>query len=258
MRFRSLLITISFAVLGLYGVLILSLFYFFSPSHFLSTLFSQRVLFSIRLSLLAATMATFLSVALAIPSAYAISRFRFKGKDLVDTILELPMIVSPAALGAMILIFFNTPVGDFLQQSGFRFIFALPGIILAQFMTTVGIATRLIKTALDEIPVRYENVARSLGVSPQVAFLTITLPLAKKGIIASSILTWAKALGEFGATITVAGSMAMRTETIPIALFMRLSNADIEGTVLLIFILIVTGLGILYLSRLLLKNTYHA
>lgn len=258
MKFRNLLIAISFGILALYGVLILCLFYFFDPSLFLDTLLSERVLFSIRLSLFTASIATFISVVLAIPSAYAISRFHFKGKNLIDTILELPMIVSPAALGAMILIFFNTPPGEFLQENNMRFVFALPGIVLAQFITTAGIATRLVKTALDEIPVRYENVARSLGVSPLMAFLTITLPLAKRGIMASGILTWAKALGEFGATITVAGSMAMRTETIPIAIFMRLSNADIEGTVLLIFILIMFGLGILYLSRFLLKKTSYA
>ncbi|MBW2029060.1 MAG: ABC transporter permease subunit [Deltaproteobacteria bacterium] len=180
MKFRNLLIAISFGILALYGVLILCLFYFFDPSLFLATLLSDRVLFSIRLSLFTASIATFISVVLAIPSAYAMSRFHFKGRNLIDTILELPMIVSPAALGAMILIFFNTPPGEFLQENNMRFVFALPGIVLAQFITTAGIATRLVKTALDEIPVRYENVARSLGVSPVMAFLTITLPLAKR------------------------------------------------------------------------------
>jgi molybdate transport system permease protein len=90
------------------------------------------------------------------------------------------------------------------------------GILLAQFITTVGIGTRLIKAAMDEIPIRYEEAAKTLGASPLKAFLTVTLPLSKQGIIASSILTWAKALGEFGATITVAGSRAMKTEPLPV------------------------------------------
>jgi molybdate transport system permease protein len=82
----------------------------------------------------------------------------------------------------------------------------------------------------------------------------VTLPLCKKGILAASVLTWAKAIGEFGATITIAGSMAMKTETLPIAIFMRLSTADIEGTVVLILILVTIGLTTLYGVRLLTKK----
>jgi len=258
MSFKRLTITFSLLTFLLYAGLILSLFYFFKGSLFMETLFSERTLFSIKLSLLSATLATSLSLLLAIPSAYALSRYNFKGKNLIDTILEFPMIVSPAALGALLLIFFNTPVGEFLQEHTFQFVFAFPGIILAQFVTTAGIATRLLKAALDEIPRRYEEVARTLGATPFKAFMTVTLPLAKRGIFASIILTWAKALGEFGATITVAGSMAMKTETLPIAIFMRLSSADIEGTVVLILILVSIGLGILYLVRYLSKRGEYA
>lgn len=159
------------------------------------------------------------------------------------------MIVSPVALGALILIFFNTPAGGFVQNS-IQVVFTVYGILLAQFITTVGIATRLIKAAMDEIPARYEDAAKTLGASPFKAFLTVTLPLSRRGIVASSILTWAKALGEFGATITVAGSMAMKTETLPVAIFMRLASADIEGTAVLVLILIGIGLGLLYGVRL--------
>ena len=161
------------------------------------------------------------------------------------------MIVSPVALGALILIFFNTPVGSLIQEKGVHVVFTVYGIFLAQFITTVGIATRLVKAAMDEIPARYEDVAKTLGASPAKAFFTVTLPLSRRGIIASAILTWAKALGEFGATITVAGSMAMKTETLPVAIFMKLAGADIEGTAVLVLILLAIGLGLLYGVRLL-------
>lgn len=255
MTFKRLSISISFMVFIIYFGLILSLFYFYNGDLFLKALTSKRTLFSIRLSLLSATVATIFSVLLAIPSAYALSRFQFPGRQLIDTILELPMIVSPMALGATVLIFFNTPMGTFLEEHGIRFIFTINGIFLAQFITTLGIATRLIKAAIDEIPTRYEEAARTLGASPAKTFFTVTLPLTKRGIIASSILTWAKAIGEFGATITVAGSMAMKTETIPVAIFMRLASADIEGTVVLVLILIGIGLGILYGVRLIAKRS---
>ncbi len=254
MTLRSLSILFSFLVFALYLGLVVSMFYFWNSSIFVGTLFSERTLFSIKLSLLSATIATLLSLFLALPSAYALSRFNFRGKQIIDTVLEFPMIVSPAALGAMLLIFFNNPLGIWIQEHFVQFVFAPYGIVLAQFITTIGVATRLVKTAMDEIPRRYEDVARSLGVAPWKVFFTVTLPLSKRGIIAGAVLTWAKALGEFGATITVAGSMAMKTETLPIAIFMRLSTADIEGTVVLIFLLISIGLALLYSLRLLTKK----
>lgn len=255
MTFKRLSIAISFIVFIMYGGFILSLFYFYNGRLFLEIFQSERTLFSIRLSLFTATVATLISVFFAIPSAYALSRFHFPGRQMVDTMLELPMIISPVALGAVVLIFFNTPPGIFIQGKGIQFVFTIYGIFLAQFITTVGIATRLIKAAMDEIPTRYEEVARTLGASPSKAFFTVTLPICKKGIIASSILTWAKAIGEFGATITIAGAMPMKTETIPIAIFMRLASADIEGTVVLVLILIGIGLGILYGVRLLTRRS---
>jgi len=258
MSFKRAAILCSFLTFGIYVALIVSLFYFFRSNVLFETLTSERTLFSIRLSILAATVSTSLALLLAVPSAFALSRYEFPGKRLVDTILEVPMIVSPAALGAMLLIFFNNPLGLWVQEHWTQFVFTVYGIILAQFVTVCGIATRLTKAAMDEIPIRYEAVARSLGASPAKAFFTITLPMSRRGIFAASILTWAKALGEFGATITVAGSMAMKTETLPIAIFMRLSTADIEGTVTLILILVSIGVAGLYAVRVLSRNTYYA
>ena len=249
MTFKRLAIAFSILVFLLYAGLILCLFYFYDGSLFMQTLRSARTLFSLKLSLVTATMATAISVFFAVPAAYALSRYRFPGRQIIDTILELPLIVSPIALGALVLIFFNTPAGRFVQERGIQVVFTVYGILLAQFITTVGIATRLIKATMDEIPPRYEDAAKTLGASPARAFLTITLPLARRGIIASGILTWAKAFGEFGATITVAGSMAMKTETLPVAIFMKLASADIERTVVLVLILISIGLGLLYAVR---------
>ncbi len=246
------------AVLALYGGLIASLFWFFDGGVFLGTLFSERTLFSVRLSLLAATAATVAALLLAIPAAYALSRHRFPGREAAETVLELPLIVSPAALGAIILIFFNNPVGEWIQENVTYFVFGFAGIVLAQFVTVLGVAVRMLEAAFDQVPVELETVARTLGASPRHAFFTITLPLAWRGLVAAFILTWAKALGEFGATLMVAGSMAMRTETLPIAIFMRLSSADIKGTVVLILILVAIGLAALFAARRILGRAAHA
>lgn len=249
MSLRRTTIVAALAVLGLYGGLILSLGWFLDGAALRGALLSPRTLFSVQISIVAATLATCLALALAIPAAYALSRYRFRGRVLVDTVLEFPIIVSPAALGAMLLIFFNNPLGEWVQEYTVRFVFTFAGIILAQFFTILGVAVRLLKTSFDEVPVELEGVARTLGATPRYAFLTVTLPLARHGLMAAFILAWAKAVGEFGATIMIAGTMAMRTETLPVAIYLRLASADIEGTVALILLLVIIGLMALYTAR---------
>jgi molybdate transport system permease protein len=258
MTLRRATVIAALLVLALYGGLIVSLAWFLEWPTLRETLTSPRTLFSIQLSLIGATAAALLAMVLAVPAAYALSRYSFYGREAVDTILEFPIIVSPAALGAILLIFFNNPVGEWVQAHGVRFVFTFAGIVLAQFVTVLGVAARLLKASFDEVPLELETVARSLGATPRRAFFTVTLPLARRGLLAAFILSWAKALGEFGATIMVAGTMAMRTETLPIAIFMRLASADIEGTVALILVLVATGLAALSLSRWLLGKVAHA
>lgn len=255
---RSTCILSAISVLALYAALIFSLSWFLDLEIFKQEIFSKRTLFSLRLSLITATVATLLAFIVAIPAAYGLSRFNFKFKDAVETILEFPIIVSPAALGAILLIFFNNPLGKWMQDNLITFVFAFSGIVLAQFVTILGMSVRMLKAAFDAVSIELETVARTLGASPKHVFLTVTLPQAKNGLIAALILSWAKAIGEFGATLMVAGSMAMRTETLPVAIFMRLSSADLEATVALILILVCFGLAALYVVRRLLKGTPNA
>ncbi|MDZ7613744.1 MAG: ABC transporter permease subunit [Flavobacteriaceae bacterium] len=151
----------------------------------------------------------------------------------------------------MILIFFSTRYGSYIQEHTVQVVFSIAGIIIAQLVTILGISIRLIKAVMDEIPPRYENIARTLGATQWKAFRTVTLPLAKRGIIAAYLLAWAKAIGEFGATITVAGSMPLKTETLPTAIYLRLASADIEGSVVLILIIVSIGIFTLTIFRLL-------
>jgi len=250
MNFRYTMIGAAAGIFIFYLGLILSLFYFVGGKGFWEAFLNPYTLFSIQLSLTAATLATFFAVIIGLPSAYALSRFDFKGKNIMDTFLEIPMIVSPIALGASFLVFFNTPLGELIQNKGILFVFEVPGIILAQFATIAGLTTRLMKASLDEISPRYEAVARSLGSSPWQAFYRVTLPLSFRGLLASVILAWAKAFGEFGATVTLAGAMPGKTETMPIAIFTALASANIEKAIVLILILMGFGLLTLYGVRL--------
>lgn len=254
MSLRKLTIALATFLTLFFLVLILTLILFSRFSGFWAVLTDKRFLFSLRLSLTTATLATFIALLLAIPVAYALARYQFWGKRFIDTFTEMPQILSPVALGALLLIFFSSQAGQTLQKLGVSFVYTVAGIILAQFISVVGVAVRLLKANFEQIPTRLENVARSLGATPRQVFFSITLPLAQRAILASALLCWAKAIGEFGATITIAGSMAFRTETLPIAIFNALSGSETNKAAVLILILAATGLLILYLVRLLIGD----
>ncbi len=256
MQVKKLFTAAAAGIFLLYALLIVSAFFFFDAPAFHKSLHEPRVLHAVFTSLLAASLATVIAVMLAIPAAYALSRFSFRLKSAVDLMLEFPMIISPAALGALLLIFFQTPAGTFFREQVSDIVYTFWAIVIAQFVTILGISTRLIKAVFDEIPVRYEHIARTLGATQRKAFLSVSLPLARKGIVAAIVLTWAKAIGEFGATITLAGSMPMKTETLPTAIFMHLSMADIKGSVSLIVLLLCISLPVLIITRLLIKRRH--
>ncbi|MCJ7606134.1 MAG: ABC transporter permease subunit, partial [Dehalococcoidales bacterium] len=195
------------------------------------------------------TISTVIAILIAVPVAYAISRNRFWGKDVVDSLLDLPIVISPVALGAALLIFFNTPLGSAIDDNIIKFVFATPGIVLAQVTVISALAIRLLKSTFDGIDPRYEQVARTLGCSKPEAFFRVTLPLARDGLIAAMILTWARAVGEFGATVMLAGATAMKTETLPTAIFLSLASADVGKAVAVIFVLIVIAVVALLVIR---------
>jgi molybdate transport system permease protein len=240
----SVLAVVVLCLLGLIGAMLT----YTDWRTFVSAFLSPEILFAIRLSLISASVATVVAMLIAVPVAYALSRTRFPGKNAVDSLLDLPIVMSPVALGAALLIFFSTPLGANIN-SHLKFVFAVPGIILAQVIVVNGLAIRLLKSTFDSIDPRYEQVGRTLGCTQPAAFFSITVPLAKDGLIAASILTWARAIGEFGATVTLAGATAMKTETLPIAIYLSLASADIGRAIAVVLILLVISLLALLVIR---------
>lgn len=224
---------------------------------FISALFSEEILFAIRLSVITATISAVISILIAIPVAYAISRTSFPGKDIVDSLLDLPIVISPVALGAALLVFFNTPLGAGIDDNIVKFVFSVPGIVLAQFTVISALAIRLLKSTFDGIDPRYEQVARTLGCSKPEAFFRVSLPLARDGLIAAAILTWARAVGEFGATVTLAGATAMKTETLPTAIFLSLASADVSKAIAVIFVLVIIAVAALLVIRKIIGRRYQ-
>ncbi|MDW7711621.1 MAG: ABC transporter permease [Deferrisomatales bacterium] len=217
----------------------------------LAALGQPHVRQAVALSLGTATVATCLALCLAVPAAYGLARYRFPGAAVVDVLLDLPMVLSPVAVGVSWLLFFRTSGGQWVEEHLLRFVFEVPGIVLAQFTVALALATRVLKASYQDVDVRYEQVARFLGCTPWGAFRRVTLPLARRGLVAAFILGWARSVGEFGATVTLAGAVPGKTETVPVAIYLRLASVDVGGAVALMLLLSAIGLLALAAVRLL-------
>ena len=209
----------------------------------------SEILFAARLSLITATLSSLIALVISIPVAYLFSRYSFPGKELFDTLLDLPIVLSPIALGALLLIFFNTALCERIEHWFGPFVFEVRGIVLAQFAVIVGLSLRLLKETFQSIDVEYENLARSLGYDQMQVFIRVVLPMARRGLLAAFLLTWGRAIGEFGATVTLAGATTMKTETIPVAIFLNFESVDISSAIVFITILIVMSFAVLLFVR---------
>lgn len=246
---------LSLAILtGYFLLLVGSQSAFFSFDVFVKQLFQADIRSAIALSLLAATVSSCLAICFAIPAAYALARIEFPGKRLVDTFIDLPMVLTPIALGTLILMSWNTSFGKLLASFGLTIPFTLTGVILAQFTVVVAISVRMLKATFEQINPRHEQVARLLGCTALGSFCHVTLPLARRGILAALILTWARAVGEFGATVMVAGTAKGLTATLPSSIYLAMSMADLPRTVTLVVILIAISLIVLLGLRLVMED----
>ncbi|MFQ6132774.1 MAG: ABC transporter permease [Armatimonadota bacterium] len=216
-----------------------------SPTSAWHSLASPAVLGAVWLTLLSATAASVLGLLIAVPAAYVLARRQFRGKHLLDALIDVPVMLSPIALGTAILMALNTGPGQRLEEWVGPVSFAFPGIVLAQFTVVSALAVRLMKATFEGINPRHEQVARSLGCTKPQAFFRVVLPLARRGLLAAFILTWARAAGEFGATVTVAGALTGRTVTIPIAIHLSLAAVDLERAALLTLLLVCVSLAVL-------------
>lgn len=220
------------------GILTLTLLRY-PPVKIFGILVSSEVTHAIFLSITTATASSLIAMALAVPTAYVLARRRFWGKAIVDSLLDIPVFISPIAVGALLLVAFSSPQGRWMQGRTFDVVFSVPGIIVAQAAIVTALAVRLMKATFESIPLRYERVARSLGCTQWAAFRKVVLPLSKNGLIATAILVWARAVGEFGATVTLAGATEHKTATIPTAIYLGFAGADVERALTLVVILII-------------------
>ena len=173
---------------------------------------------AVRLSLLVATTATAASLPLGIAVAWLLARGRFWGKSLIDTLVHLPLIMPPVVTGYLLLLSFGRkgPIGAFLaDEFGIVFSFRWTGAALACAVMGFPLLVRAVRLSIEAVDTRLEAAAGTLGANPLWVFATVTLPLSLPGIIAGAILCFAKAMGEFGATITFVSNIPGETQTLP-------------------------------------------
>lgn len=177
---------------------------------------------AIRLSLRVATVGTLASIPLGLFVAYALARWRFPGKFLVDGLVHLPLVLPPVVTGYILLLLFGRrgPIGAFLDQHfGIVFSFRWTGAALAAGVMGFPLLVRAIRLSFEAADRRLEDAARTLGANSVMTFFTVILPLALPGILAGTVLAFAKALGEFGATITFVSNIPGETRTLPTAIY---------------------------------------
>ncbi|MBO9456060.1 molybdate ABC transporter permease subunit [Paracoccus sp. R12_1] len=213
----------------------------------------QAVALSLRVSLLA----TAVSLPLGILVAHALARWRFPGKQILNGAVHLPLILPPVVTGYLLLLTMGTqgPVGGFLAELGIVVAFRWTGAALAAGIMAFPLMVRAIRLSIEATDPGLEQAASTLGASPLWVFVTVTLPMALPGIIAGAILAFAKAMGEFGATITFVSNIPGQTRTIPSAIYAFLQVPGGEDSAMkLVAVSVVVAMGALLASEILARR----
>lgn len=207
---------------------------------------------AVALSLKVSFWATLFSLPLGVFAAFALARWTFPGKHILNGLVHLPLILPPVVTGYLLLLTFGTrgPVGGVLAEYGIVFAFRWSGAALAAAIMAFPLMVRAIRLSIEAVDPKLEQASSTLGASPMWVFATVTLPMALPGIIAGAILAFAKAMGEFGATITFVSNIPGQTRTIPSAIYAFLQAPGGEASAMkLVIVSVVVAMGALLLSE---------
>lgn len=206
------------------------------------------------LSLWTSTLTIALAILFGTPVAYALARYRFPGKALVDAIIDLPIVLPPTVAGVALLTAFGRRglLGEPIEEwTGFTFGFRTTAVVMAQLLVAAPFYVRAVRSGLESVDPNMERVAYTLGASRTRAFFRVVLPQAKPSIIAGTILGWSRAMGELGATLIFAGNFQGKTQTMPLAIIQAFegSSLGLAGAIALSLILLAVALLVLVLFR---------
>jgi molybdate transport system permease protein len=225
-----------------------------SPDFF-TTLVRPTVTEALRLSLLTTSLSLALTLLLGTPLAYLLGRYDFVGKRVLETLLDLPIVLPPTVAGVALLLTFGRRgfIGSYLNELGISIPFTTTAVVLAQLFVASPLYVRSMRAAFANISEKLEGAALTLGASRTQTFWRVTLPLTLPFFLEGVVLSWARALGEFGATIVFAGSLQGRTQTMPLAIYSALEQ-DLNTALVISAILTVVAFGLLFIFRQLVRR----
>lgn len=228
----------------------------------LDALAKPEIRYSIVLSMISCTLSAILSVWVAVPIGYLMARFSFRGRNLVDSILDIPIVLPPLVIGLSLLILFQfwpfiAKLGDVLpfatpwdrESLNSLVVYQIPSVIIAQFMVAAAFAVRTMRATFDHINPRCEQVALTLGCSRVQAFGYVVLPEARRGMLTAFTLAWARSLGEFGPLLIFSGATRNKTEVLSTTIFLELSIGDLEAAVAVSLIMVAAAMSVLIIAR---------
>lgn len=208
-----------------------------------------------RFSAATAGLATAMILPFGVALAWLLARRSWPGKSVVETLVALPLVLPPVATGFILLRATGRrgPLGGLLERLGLEVVFTWRGVVLAMAVMSFPLLVRGTRVAFEGVDVRLEQIARTLGASGWRVFFTVSLPLAARGILSGLLLAFARALGEFGATIVVAGSIPGRTTTLSTKIFQLIQLGQDEGALRLLLASLVLAFGSVWLHEWLLR-----
>jgi len=247
----GVLVVASAALFGLLGLPVAALVTRVAPGELLRRLQDPALLEALQLSLLTSFSATLVVVGIGLPVAYLLATTTFPGKRLVEVLVDLPMVLPPTVAGVGLLLAFgrNGLAGDALGAVGLSVPFTTLAVVVAQAFVSAPFFIAATRAGLGEVDRRYLDAAATLRSSPTRTLFRVMLPLAFPSLLAGAAMTWARALGEFGATITFAGNMPGVTQTMPLAVYIALQS-DLDAAVAMSVLLLALSLGVLLGIRL--------
>lgn len=223
----------------------------------LRSLHDPVVIDALRLSLITSTITTLVVVVMGTPIAYVSARFHYHGKELADSLIDLPVIMPPAVAGIALLMAFGRMgiVGRHLNALGISIAFTTLAVILAQTFVSSPFFIRQARTSFEDVDQAFENAARTLGASRLYTFFHVILPIAMNGLFSGAIMAFARSLGEFGATIMFAGNFQGRTQTMPLAIYTAMQG-DLDVSLCIAIILVAISFVVIALVKILTRRVY--
>lgn len=265
---------------GLYLLLVILLFaataFETKWAKFAGAVFTDTVLDAAMLSFKSSVATVLLTMVIGVPLGYLLSRRRFWGHTFVDTVLDVPIVLPPLVVGVALLIFFNTVPGRWINAGVIHFqhglnelllllqspfterpfqltadglVFAPEGVVLAQFVVAAAFGIRTIKATFDQIDPRVEAVARTLGASRRQAFFLVTLPMARHGILAGAVMTWARAIGEFGPILIFCGTTRHYTEVLPTSIYLEFQVGELQASLAIALVMVLFAMATLLVFK---------